>query len=301
MATFSTNQVRQFYVANATCDEAKSSISAMTSVGDWMVVYDDDVDYSSYLLIKGADGTILRSDAIRPSSAVAQVTSASSLARALKVATVTLDSNVNNGEPVAGQDYIVRVNVRQYVGLSDEETAVKIAHCRATSGMTATQLYAALASSLIANLSKELAPLFTITSSASGLVITEVEQPYVRGTMASEPVYFDVTTNYIVSGGDETAWASVAISNGSSINDGKLIADLEYFCLGERGDIYRGVSFPNVIPTNYQVNPASAYAVLDITFSYEGAAEDVQKSPKTLTVVSTSEDVLNAIKNAIID
>jgi hypothetical protein len=69
------------------------------------------------------------------------------------------------------------------------------------------------------------------------------------------------------------------------IGHGEILADLEYFCMGERGDIYRNVGWPNVIPTTYLVDPTKTYDVIDIHYSYTGSNESVQKSEKDLTVL----------------
>lgn len=55
--------------------------------------------------------------------------------------------------------------------------------------------------------------------------------------------------------------------------------------MGERGDIYRNMGFPNVIPTTYLVDPTLEYNVVDIHYAYTGGNEEVQKSEKDITVV----------------
>ena len=79
----------------------------------------------------------------------------------------------------------------------------------------------------------------------------------------------------------------------------KKIADLEYFCMGERGDQYRGIGWPNIIPTKYMVDPTKEYATLDIHYAYVGANESVQKSEKDITIVCADTTVLNGIIGAI--
>jgi hypothetical protein len=57
--------------------------------------------------------------------------------------------------------------------------------------------------------------------------------------------------------------------------------------MGERGDIYRNVGWPNVIPTKYLVvDETKDYDVLDIHYYYEGAGENPQKSEKDITIVA---------------
>ena len=115
--------------------------------------------------------------------------------------------------------------------------------------------------------------------------ITEVEQPWKLGVMAQTPVYFTVQPTTITVNGDERIWATVTNSTNGTLGNGKNIADLEYFCMGERGDIYRGIGFPNNIATTYLVDPTKKYSVFDIHYAYVGSNEAVQKSEKTITLV----------------
>ena len=91
----------------------------------------------------------------------------------------------------------------------------------------------------------------------------------------------------------------------NTVQDGHEIADLEYFCMGARGDLYRNMGWPNVIHTTYLVDPTQKYDVLDINYYWAGGAEDVQKSPRTLTLVAvdngshtTMNDLIGAINTA---
>ena len=63
------------------------------------------------------------------------------------------------------------------------------------------------------------------------------------------------------------------------------MADLEYFCMGERADMYRMKGYPNYVPTEYMVNPANIYDTIGIHYSYVGDNHAVQKSEKDLTFI----------------
>ena len=101
------------------------------------------------------------------------------------------------------------------------------------------------------------------------------------------PVYFTIQPTNITYNGDELIWGKVdevPANSADIIGNGKKIADMEYFYMGERGDFYRNVGFPNVIHTKYLVNPDSNYNTIDIHYFYEGSNENVQKSEKTITL-----------------
>ena len=337
MATFSTNQVRQLYVAKV----LKNPVLASDAAGS-IAVKNDTAKNHMYFEYKGADN-LMRSDLIDIKNILhAKVTNANDMAHKLKAVTVTLDNGVNAGAPVAGQNYILRIAFRQYVGMSDEDQYFKYGMVHAYAGMDADEFYKVLALSIAKNFSREVVPLIqievhsTATKSKGGfdsngymvvtpttkdngksdttnpyyatdalvtdidsIRITEVEQPWRLGVMAQTPVYFTVQSVPVTVNGDERHWATITEGTSGSIGNGKLIADLEYFCMGERGDIYRGVGFPNSIPTKYMVDASKKYYVLDIHYAYVGSNEAVQKSEKDITIVCADKAELNKIITAV--
>ena len=118
--------------------------------------------------------------------------------------------------------------------------------------------------------------------------------------MEQTPVYFEVQPVPITVNGDERIWGKVEDTEpAGTIANGKKIADLEYFCMGERGDMYRGVGFPNNIPTTYLVDPTVKYNVIDIHYAYVGSNESVQKSEKTITLVVPKVGANNQVSNKL--
>ena len=103
--------------------------------------------------------------------------------------------------------------------------------------------------------------------------------------------------------GEDRLWGvATVVTPTNTVPDGHLIADLEYFCMGARGDIYRGMGYPNTIKTTYLVDPSAVYDVLDIHYFYTGSNESVQKSEKTITLVAVddgSHTAMNALIGAI--
>lgn len=334
MATFSTNQVRQLYVVKSVGDDDDTHVLSSDVVGKTSLQFDA-VKNHMYLEYKGADN-LMRSDLIDINNILyAKSTAAASMDYKMKSSIIKLDTNVNGGAPVAGQDYILRIAFRQYVGMSDEDQYFKYGMVHAHAGMQADGFYKALAQSLAKNFSREATPLIKIevhstkTISEGGfdangymvvtpstentnpyhndsgatvtdidsIRITEVEQPWKLGVMAQTPVYFTVQPTTITVNGDERIWATVTDSTNGTLGNGKNIADLEYFCMGERGDIYRGMGFPNNIVTTYLVDPTKKYSVLDIHYAYVGSNEAAQKSEKTITLVceASAKAALNSL------
>ena len=308
MATFSTNQTRQLYVATANNN----------------TVFNKDTEEGAalnhvYLTQINATKDPVRSDLIDPKNVLwVKYTPAADMARKLKTVTVTLDPAAHDEKltPNVGQDYILRINFRQFASLGDQDTYVKHGAVRIFKGMTASDFYREMAISLAKNFSRELTKLVeiklndgtvvkpsdtkeTLTGTYTSLVIEEVEQEWTLGIKPQEAVYFDVIPATIAYSGEELTWGvTVNGATATPVGNGKLIADLEYFCMGERGDMYRGIGWPNTIPTKYLVDETKNYDVIDIHYAYIGSNESVQKSEKTLTIVGETADLAD-IKTAI--
>lgn len=337
MATFSTNQVRQLYVAK----ELKTPHVLASDAAGFIAVKKDTAKNHLYFEYKGADN-LMRSDLIDIKNILyAKATDADDMAHELKSFTIALDANINGGSPVAGQDYILRIAFRQYVGMSDEDQYFKYGMVHAYAGMNADGFYKVLALSIAKNFSREAVPLIKIevhsakTTSKGGfdsagymvitpttkdngksdttnpyyatdtlvtdidsIRITEVEQPWRLGVMAQTPVYCTVQPVAVMVNGDERTWATVTEGTNGTIGNGKKIADLEYFCMGERGDIYRGIGFPHNIVTTYLVDPTKTYYTFDIHYAYVGNNESVQKSEKDITIVCSDKTEFNKIVTA---
>lgn len=117
------------------------------------------------------------------------------------------------------------------------------------------------------------------------IIISEVEQPWTIGKFSQVPVYFDVTDVPV----NDESWATIEKKDSATvINNGKQIADLEWFLKGERGDIYRGMGYPNNFEYKGVANPSTVYDVIDIEYFYAGDAEDIQKSPKVISIALSS-------------
>lgn len=329
MATFSTNQVRQLYVATA----LKSSNVIASDTAGSIAVKSDTAKSHLYFEYMGAGG-MTRSDLIDIKNILyAKATDADDLAYDLAKYKLTLDDTVNGGEPVVAQDYILRIAFRNYPGLSEEDQYFKYGMVHAVTGMTASDFYKTLALSLVKNFSREEQGLLkfyletrgsgagvvagtptevtkdtkesSLTGTYIGIIIEEAPQDWILGVMEQAPVNFTIQPDLIIDNGDERIWGVVKkVTSTNSIPDGHKIADLEYFCMGERGDVYRMVGFPYVIRTKYLVDPDIKYNVIDIHYAYVGPNESVQKSEKDITIVvpkiGANNQASNALANSII-
>ena len=331
MAVLSINQVRQLYVAKA----LKTNTAALATAGD--IVPKADTAKTTLYFQSMSPAGIVASDKIDPKHVLyAKATPSEALAHKLVRYSVTLDADVS-ATPVAGQNYILRLAFRQYIGLSEEDQYFKYGEVIARSGMTASDFYKKMAISLAKNLENktESTPLVNIylnSAAADGtdvpaadetdvpvtattkesdlnknnydkIIIEEAEQPWVLGMMPQAFIPFTPQFLTITVDGEDRPWGvATVVTPKKTVPDGHLIADLEYFCMGARGDIYRGMGYPNIIKTTYLVDPSAVYDVLDIHYFYTGSNESVQKSEKTITLVAVddgSHTAMNALINAI--
>ena len=271
---------------------------------------------------------VLTSDTVKK-GAKAWTTSADAMRKPLKQAVLKLDKAVNDGAPVAGQDYIVDVMISNYICMADESTLVKFGAVHATNNMTASAFYLELAKSLARNFNRDVNKFFEIylegetaskevtvtskhTGTFTGVILKEVsqEKDYVRGEVPVNTVNFQVLPKTIIDDGEEVnpfvledGSVKITEQSGKYIGNGYEIADTEYFCMGERGDQYRQMGYPRTIRTKYTVDETKEYNVLDINFYFVGRGIDSQKSEKMITVVSTEslEELKSQIETALGD
>ena len=275
------NQVRHLYVA-------KTIVKATpTNVGDLQLVKQGNIAYFKYM---SPNKQLVVSDKIDLDKIeYVKTIQAAKMQKKLKKHTITLTE-----DPIAGQEYIIRLTFKNYIGIGDNNMAFKYGM---GSGTTKAALLADLEKSLKANL-KDINVLADVKVQEETLVITEVAQDWVRGKMAKAVIPFEVDFLPInIEGVETTDWASETKSEGDAIPNGYDIADMEYFYMGNRGDIYRGMGYPHNIETTYLVDETKEYNVLEIHYSYVGANESVQKSEKDITIVSTGD--LGALETAL--
>ena len=318
----SDNQFRNLYVMKA----YKDSESALAAVGD-LTLKVDTAKSNVYLVYKDTEDTIT-SDLISIKNLLyAKATKAADMARTLNSQSVTL-----NADPISGQDYVLNVEVRNFVALGDDSTHIKFGAVHAVKGMTKSDFYKAMAINLAKNLSREPSPILNVLltkndSAASGekdsevavllngkmqnlaalkstetytdIIIDEVEQPWRRGVAQVEPVNFNTTCGTILMDGDDVIWGTVEKETGDEIQNGKQIADMEWFYHGTRGDIYREATYPDNFDFKPLVDETKAYSTLDIHFAYVGPGVEVAKSERTITVVCATAAELTKLITAL--
>ena len=318
----SDNQFRNLYVMKA----YKASESAIAAVGDATLKVDNAKNLM-YLVYKDTEDT-LTSDIINIKNLLyVKSNKAADMARKLNSQSVTINEN-----PVSGQDYVLNVEIRNFVALGDDSTHIKFGAVHAVKGMTKSDFYKAMAINLAKNLSREPSPILNVlltkndsaasgkkdsevsvlvngkmqnlatlksTESYTNIIINEVEQPWRRGVAQVEPVNFNTTCGTILMDGNDVIWGTVEKETGDEIQNGKQIADMEWFYHGTRGDIYREATYPDNFDFKPLVDETKAYSTLDIHFAYVGPGVEVAKSERTITVVCATAAELTKLITAL--
>lgn len=320
MNIFTANQVNQVYVANAfKAISANSKLTKADALGT-IAVGKNTVEGAIYFQHVGAGG-LTRSDLIDVKKILyGKATPASAMARALKVATVTIkDTLLDNSALTTASDYVLRIKFDQVIGLSPEHQYWKYGVVHGIKNMTATNFYKTLALSVAKNMSREAVQLVSVFLKTSGgevevtpstaesalngtytgVIIKEVEQDWLLGIKQQRPVSFVVEPTSIEFNDTDFVWGDVAYSTGATIGNGKLMADYEYFYMGERADQYRMVNWPDYIPTKYLVDPTKTYDTIALHFAYTGANHAVQMSEKDVTILVPSDATVGSGENEV--
>ena len=312
MANYSVNQVHHLYVAkgyNATVNAE----SAAGTIGGVKTV-DDIRGKEVYFNYKGVE-SVLTSDFIQIHNiGYAKAIKAADMVTVMKKVKIALKSDVNEGNVVSGQDYVMSIDFKNFFSSGDASRYYKDAAVHGTTSMTAEQFYAKMVDSLNKAFSRENGanstsnPYLKFTSDANGLYIEEKPQEWALGTKKARRIMFDVFCSTIYTGGEDLVWGEVsdvtptkadAVVGTNAIGNGQQIADLEWFCMGERGDQYRNVGWPNVIPTKYLVDPTKQYNVLELHYAFTDTGVNSYRTEKEITIVAEEASVINNLIGAI--
>ena len=255
---FSTNQNRQFYVATAATK--------------------DECAKGEYLVLTLTDGTKVKTDFLTGVEYI-NVTKSSKLAVNKTKVTATLDGKYNVDTPV-----LFTVEIPDYVGGGE-------GYVRSTVISVEPASTSALKTDVADKVNEKLKKAFPEYNVVASILANEIsitaeykESNWIVGVSPMRTAKLAISGEHVVETAIEEEAGNVKTGN-------KVLADLEYFCKGERGDQYRMMGYPNVIPSRPSAIALDTtdYYVYDIHFSYVGTNEMVQKSEKDITIVATTE------------
>ena len=120
----------------------------------------------------------------------------------------------------------------------------------------------------------------------TGLWVEELEQPWSLGSKSFHRLNYNTRCNKItLATGEEINWGTVAATtvDTTTVGNGKLICDLEWFTAGERGDIYRGVSAPYYPKTELLGEKDATYSLIELGYAFYDSGVNEFPSEKTMT------------------
>lgn len=267
MTVFSVNQATQLYVGSFTEKATKTKDS-------------QGVHTATYFEDKNGG---LRTDLIKPGhelySTKVTVKDLNIQAKAIKIT----PKNVKNGD-----QYLVRLTIVDDFGAAAAD--IKTAAVIATSD-TASDLATKIVNALNKAAKRDLEPTYKVEDKSGYLTIT----PEVSFTLGKKFTVPQISVQIVDLKNDaktleimgDSGWVSATPIEGGLAGTGlKSLQALEYFCAGEKGDIYRGASYPNNIPFESKLAGVGDSTSVTVIHYYEDCSnEAVQKSEKTMVLV----------------
>jgi hypothetical protein len=282
--------------------------------GDHLLVVDKKFADGSFSMAITTDGAVPTSDG-KTTNAIgrtdkienvmwATLTKAANLKTPYKEATLTFNAKVNEGAPIVGQDYIVKVSYPAIGGVGIEGFTTKVATAYASADATTATIVAELVENLNAAFEADGVLEAKVGKTEAELVITQTniaEKSYERGVRPVTIADFNVIAAPVIEDGEEVNWLDVTIASSTTafVKGGYKLADMEYFALGERGDEYRMMGYPNYVKTTYRINPAEEYDVYNIHYAYKGSNDQSHKSEKDLIIAVPAGDIITGLDTAL--
>lgn len=232
-----------------------------------------------------------------------------------------LDSNVKSVSVTTASDSTESVTASLNTTTGVLSVAIKYA-----TGSTASTLNTTFAAANITNLSgKKLGDYVTVTNVGTksavstavtlGNVLTIVEEaPVIDIVRGYYGLGLDMTVSFdpITVSGNETDWVAGLTERAdglikyldpdpalsTTLANGHIVADMEYFFSKGRADIYGFMGYPDINPSEMIANKNSDYYILDIKYYFQDNGMLNQNSEKELTFACTD---LSTLKNIIYD
>lgn len=230
--------------------------------------------------------------------------------------TIKLDTEVNGGAVISGENYILNIETAGYYDNSDVNTYVKHGVVHGVSGMTASTFYKKLAVSIAKNFSREIdVPIKVFVGTTE--ITSETKESAISGTASSvtikeaEPYWRDnsfdfrryritIASNKVTDDGSERLWAKITSAKSTTeyFGNGKKTAELEQFCMSLASDYYmHGITTP--LSPDILVDSSKEYNYLTIHHCHIGSNEGAQRSEKDIVVVAENATVIDSIIDVI--
>jgi len=291
MSTFGENQLRKMFIANAVHSAVRSTPGDLEE-GEVQAFQADGVGAPTagdrFYIASLVDGIIQTSEIIDPTKVI--YNGEKTFTPKLPSWTITL-----GGTPTSDTGKVVDVvlAVENYgAGNSTSEPYyLHASHVIVASdtvdlvgaGIVATGNYAAEKSGIPVT--------FAYNASTNVLSVTTTRTPFALGKFAGEPLKATI----VCKTEDTGVTAVIADVSVDATDNGKEIANIEWFDLGNTGDIYRGMGYPNNIDSSYVAVTTDNYSVYELAYFTERTSAPGDKQRATLSIaINDSLDNTNA-------
>ena len=218
---------------------------------------------------------------------------------------------------VAGQTYILKVFVRNYVGQGVYDQVYRYGIYKAKASDNAAAIAEGLAKDLqkaqglqdgddATDINNYKEALFTVTYNSDTITISEVEQYWELPRFLVQQCPIQIFLNGIVDDSEVETYEWATIGEGDPVevkNCAKKLAELEYFAHGWRGDFYGLKDYPRAFVTKYMVDPTEddGYDTIDLHYFFRGQGVSSQLSEKEITLIvpAGNSTVLEAIQTLV--
>ena len=283
MSTFGDNQVRKIFIANAVNsavrstpdDLAEGEVQAFNADGSGTAVAGE-----KFYIATKTDGIINTSELIDPSKNLDYREASFEISFPKWVVTLTGTPTAATGKVV---DFSIQIDNYGASNSSSEPYYLHASHV-IESGDTLTTIAAGIVTNGNAAVAKTGLPI-TFASSAGVVTIETSRTPFVLGKFNGEALKASLVTKV----DDTDLTATTVASFVASTSNGMEVANMEWFMLGNTGDIYRGMGYPNNIDSNYVADSTANYNAVELTYYSErlSAPGDKQRAMITICYDST--------------
>jgi len=339
MQNFNTNQTRHFYVAK----QINANVGLDRNAADSAAADNLDIAMKQaatgelFFTYKNADGFITRSDTIDPKKITSlKLTAAADMDVPILGLKLEAASGIL-GDGLIGKTISCLVTVHQMFDYDESNSLTYVASLVGNSTNLAsansyTAFYKAMALELAKVLPADLVKVYCgatevtkktaasdIANNPTAIYLIPKVQKYVRGKLSAETGTLSVASR--IHDGEDTAWladtvkpqpvAAINTADTLSLTPTAIasvynLSDLEYFALGERGDVYRMFNYPCNYDPTYAIDLSKTYDVLTIEYYWAGNVENVQKSPRMIQIAcevdnssSIGQDLYDAVAAAM--
>ena len=281
MSTFGDNQVRKIFIANAvhavraTPDLlAEGEVQAFQADGGGVPTAGD-----RFYVATKSDGIINRSEIIDPSKVIDSREKTFAAAKPGWSVVIAGTPTTDVGKVV---DFVVSIDNYGANNSSSEPYYFHASHT-IVSGDTLDTIGAGIASAATLNAAKSGVPIaFAYTAGTDTMAITTTRTPFSLGKFNGEPL----KAGLVCKVDDTNLSATVTDAFVDVTDNGIEVANMEWFMLGNTGDIYRGAGYPNNIDSHYVTEQDGNYSAYEFTYYSErmSAPGDKQRAMITIAI-----------------